>query len=148
MRGDQWIAQKSGEISAWFIAQFGWSDITPLFRAQSYLSIWLRWVLLPITALTALASLLSGGSLAPRAWLGRAWHWRTLLVATLAFIVLVALPWQAAFWTQEKLPPTWVQPTLAGLRLGAIAISMGLGVAIMVLVATRATERTTTNVAE
>jgi hypothetical protein len=148
LRGDRWVAEKSGEISAWFIARFGWSDVSALFRAENYLSNWLRWVFLPITALTALASVLAGGSLSPRAWLRTAWHWRTLLIATLSYVVFIFLPWQAAFLRQDNLPATWVQPTLAGFRLGFIGVLMALGLAIMVITVARGTERTTANVAE
>jgi hypothetical protein len=69
-------------------------------------------------------------------WLHRAFHWRTLLAATLAFIVLMALPWQLTAW-RPQLPPTWVQPTLAAIRLGITFVLGILGFAVLVVLATR-----------
>jgi hypothetical protein len=144
--GDAWVARRSGEISAWFIAQFGWADISPLFAAHRYLSAWLRWVMLPVAALAALASLLHRGDGEPRRrWLAPAWHWRTLLMATLAFVALVVLPWQAASWQPQGLPPTWIQPTVAAIRLATVAALIALGFAIIVMTVTRHTVQVSTH---
>lgn len=147
LRGDTWVSQKSGEISAWFIARFGWADISALFRAQSYLSIWLRWVLLPVTAIAILTAFLQHGArgVAPSRWLGAAWHWRTLLISTVAFAVFVALPWRAVYWSQEKLPPTWVQPVVAGLRLSLVGVAFALGAAVVVFTIARQSSRVATH---
>ena len=85
---DAWVARHSGEISAWFIARFGWADITLLFRAYSYVSAWVRWLLLPVAGIAAMAAVLHQGrkGVVTSRWLAAAWHWRTLLVATLAFV--------------------------------------------------------------
>lgn len=132
-RGDAWIAAHSGEISAWFIAQFGWSDISALFRTAGWISIWIRWLLLPVLAIAALASLLRDGTGALRSptWLRRALHWRVLPLSTVLFIVLVALPWQATTWRPD-VPPTWIEPTLAAVRLGLIAIVITIGCALII----------------
>jgi hypothetical protein len=147
LRGDGWIAQKSGEISAWFIARFGWADVSALFAAQSYLSIWLRWVLLPVTAIALLAAFLQHGGrgAASSRWIRSAWHWRTLLIATLAFVVLIALPGRAAYWSQENLPPTWVQPTVAALRLSLVGVAFALGAAVMIFATARQSIKATAN---
>ncbi len=143
LRADDWVARHSGEISAWFIARFGWSDVSALFRTQEYLSIWLRWVLLPVTALAALAAMLKVGSAASRHWLRAAWHWRPLLIATIAFVVLIALPWRAASWRPQNLPASWVEPAFAGLRLGLIAIATATGASVMLVAASGRTPRNT-----
>jgi hypothetical protein len=143
LRGDAWVARHSGEINAWFIARFGWSDVSALFRAQEYLSVWIRWVLLPVTALAALAAMLRAGSAAPRLWLRTAWHWRPLLIATVAFVVLIALPWRAAFWRPQNLPATWVEPAFAGVRLALIAITAAIGASVMLVAASDRTPRST-----
>jgi hypothetical protein len=148
MLGDAWVARRSGEISAWFIAQLGWADITPLFTAQSYVSIWLRWVLLPVAALAALASFLQRDAAVRRRWLRATWHWRTLLVATLAFVLLVALPWRAAFWQPQGLPPTWIEPTVAGIRLAFVATLTALGFAIIVVTTAMQTVQVSSHVKE
>jgi hypothetical protein len=146
-RGDAWVASRSGEISAWFIAKVGWADISPLFRTQMYLSIWLRWVLLPVTALAALAVWLRHGRHAivtPR-WVRAAWHWRTLLIATLAFVLLIAYPWRAAVWRPQGLPPTWIEPVLAAVRLAVVVVSMAIGAAVVIMTIARQTERMTSH---
>jgi hypothetical protein len=145
---DAWVAQRSGEISAWFIARFGWADITPLFAAQRVLSTWLRWVFLPVAALAALSSFLTTDAAARRRWVHATWHWRTLLVATLAFGLLVVLPWRAAFWRPVGLPPTWVEPAAAGLRLALVAALIALGLAIIIVTTARQAMRGSAHVKE
>ena len=142
-RSDGWIAQRSGEISAWFIARFGWADPTPFFTAHNYLSVWLRWVVVPVAAIALLAACLQHGTrgAASSRWLRSAWHWRTLAISTVAFVALIALPWQAARWPQEQLPPTWVQPVVAALRLSLIAIAAAIGAAIMISATTKQSSR-------
>lgn len=132
-RSDAWIAAHSGEISAWFIARFGWSDISALFRTAEWVSIWIRWMLLPVLAIAALASVLHDGARALRSprWLRRAFNWRVLPLSTLLFVVLVALPWWATTWRPD-LPPTWIEPTLAAVRLGLIAIVITIGWAMII----------------
>jgi hypothetical protein len=146
-RGDAWIANHAGEISAWFIARVGWADVSPLFQTQAYLSVWLRWVLLPVTALAALTMWWQHGSRAivtPH-WMRAAWHWRTLLIATLAFVVLIAFPWRAAFWRPQGLAATWIEPLVAALRLAAIALSMTVGAAVVIMTVTRQSQRMTSH---
>lgn len=133
LRGDAWIAAHSGEISAWFIAQFDWADISALFRAAAWVSIWIRWVILPVAAIAALASVLSNGArgLWSTRWLPRVFHWRALPLSTVLFVLLVALPWQATGW-RPKLPPTWVELAVAVARLGAIAILITIGWSLII----------------
>jgi hypothetical protein len=140
LRADGWIARHAGEISAWFIARFGLADVTVLFRVESWLSAWLRWVVLPVTGLSALAAILQTGigGIRRSAWLARAWHWRMLLLSTAVFVLLIALPWRAAFWQPHGLPPTWIEPALAGLRLVAIGVSIAVGCALIVILVSSA----------
>jgi hypothetical protein len=148
MLGDAWVTRRSGEISAWFIARFDWDDITPLFTAQRYFSTWLRWVLLPVAALAALTAILQRDAAVAGRWLRATWHWRTLLIATLAFVLLVVLPWRAAFWQPQGLPPTWIEPTVAGIRLVFVATLMALGFAIIVVTTAMQTLQVSSHVKE
>ena len=132
-RFDAWMVAHQGEINAWFIARYGWADITALTRAELWISRWLRWALLPTLCLSLLAALLTRDR---ASWLRRALHWRTLTVVTVAFGVLMALPWQLTAW-HPALPATWVQPALAAVRLG-VAFVLGLtGVSVLVIAAAR-----------
>lgn len=135
---DAWVARHSGEISAWFIARFGWADSTPLFVAQTWVSRWIRWVVVPVTSLSLLAALLRDGGRGLRSsrWLRRAWHWRTLALASLVFVLLFALPWQLTTWRPD-LPPTWAQPAAAVARLALVAVLGITGCAILVALAVR-----------
>lgn len=131
VRGDDWIVSRQGEISAWFIAQFGWADITPLLQAEVWVSRWLRWAVLPVVTLSLLAALLTQ-EVGRGGWVRRAGHWRTLLVATLVFVLLFALPWQLTAWRPE-VPPTWLEPASAGLRLGVVFLLGLVGAAVMII---------------
>jgi hypothetical protein len=130
-RGDEWITRHQGEINAWFIARFDWSDISGLLRTELWLSRWLRWAVLPVVFVSLLATLLTRERPSGR-WLRRAGHWRTLLVATLAFFLLFALPWQLTAW-RPTLPPTWIEPAVAGLRLAVVFLLGLIGAASMIV---------------
>ena len=77
-RVDAWMTTHSGEISAWFIATFGWSDVTTLFRIESWVSRWVRWVAFPVAAISLLSAFFHR-TVGDLRWLKRAWSWRTLL---------------------------------------------------------------------
>jgi hypothetical protein len=131
---DAWVGRHSGEINAWFIAQFGWADVSGLLEAHMWVSRWLRWAVFPLLSLSLLATLLSNQDSAPGAsFVRRAWHWRTLAIATLVFILLFALPWQLTGWRPE-LPPTWIEPTAAALRLGFSLLLALAGASILIIV--------------
>ena len=135
-RFDRWFTAHAGEINAWFIAQFGWADVTPLMRAELWTSRWLRWAVLPVTALSLLASLIASERSSRSGWLRRAWHWRTLAIATLVFVLLFALPWQLTAW-RPSLPPTWISPAVAAVRLGIVGVLCVAGAAVLVMVSVR-----------
>lgn len=138
LRADSWIAEHNGEISAWFIARFGWSNIDALFTTQTWLSRWIRWVAAPLACFCLLAAMLEGGvrAVAPAAWIRRAWHWRTLALATLVFFVLFAGPWRLTMWRPD-LSPTWMEPVVVGLRLATVALLGLIGSALLISLAVR-----------
>jgi hypothetical protein len=129
---EAWIARHAGEINAWFIAALGWADVSWLLWAVSWLTLWVRGVIVPLTALAVLAALLQGGrSVLTRAdWPRAAWGWRRLLTATLVVGLLLVLPWRLTTWRPE-LPSTWVQPAAAALRLGVVALLACVGCALL-----------------
>jgi hypothetical protein len=128
--GDDWIARHQGEINAWFIARFGWADITRLLQAEMWVSRWLRWAVLPVLTLSLLATLLTRDEL--RSGWTRHSLWRALLVATLVFVLLFALPWQLTSW-RPRLPPSWIEPAAAALRLGVVFLLGLIGAAVMIV---------------
>lgn len=139
---DRWIAVHSGEVAAWFIATLGWADVSSVMRGLDYLSLWLRAVVAPLLSVSLFAALLSRGraALVQLGWVGRALRPTTLVISTLAFALFIALPLQAAYWQPDGLPPTWVQPAAAGVRLFFIALLATVGWSIMIaMVADRRT---------
>jgi hypothetical protein len=131
--GHAWVLEHAGEINAWFIARFGWADISGLLTAEAWAIRWLAWVVAPLAAVSLLASCLQHGRRGLREpWLRRAWHWRTLLMASVVFVVFFVLPWQLTTW-RPVVPATWVEPTVAGLRLLAAVLLWSFGAALLVL---------------
>ncbi len=138
---DAWVMRHAGEISAWFIATFNLPDVSLLFRAESYLSLWLRWVVIPSGLIAALASALTKGghALVSTTWMRAAWRWQTLAMATGAFLLLIVLPWYVVAWRPTMGVPVSMQALVAGIRLLATGVAMAVGAAIMLSTAARAT---------
>ena len=72
---------RSGQISAWFIARFGWDDVSWLFTAIRYVAQWLRWVIAALLALSLMAGFVAIGwrALAQAAWIRRALRPRAIV---------------------------------------------------------------------
>jgi hypothetical protein len=135
LRGETWVAMRSGQISAWFIAQFGWSEIAWLFAGVRYLAIWIRWVLATMLALSLMAGFVAVGvrALGQAAWLRRALRPRALFFATLWFVVLIAVPWTYIVpWRPAGLPATSVEVVFIAVKLTLCAIMFAAAVALMV----------------
>ena len=60
-RGLGWLDAHSGEIGAWFIVTFNWSDVRPLLQGAHYAGEWLRMVVAPFAGLVWLGDVLSRG---------------------------------------------------------------------------------------
>ena len=129
----------SGPITAWFIAAFGWDDVSWLFTGISWLAMWLKWVVAPMLALALMAGILTGGwrELAGATWLKRALAPVPLVTATLLFAVLVAAPWiYLAPWRPGGLPPTSLELAFVIGKLAVTALLMAVGVALIIRQAT------------
>ena len=139
-RLDTWVALRSGEINAWFIATFGWDDMSWLFTAIGFFTTWLRWVLGSLLALSLMAGVaVIGWRAAIRAqWLRRSLRVRTLIAGTLWFVALVALPWLYLVpWRPNWVPPTGTEFAFIVAKLSIAAILMATGVALMIYEVTR-----------
>jgi hypothetical protein len=133
-RGQQWVGDHSGEINAWFIARFGWADISRLLIAEQWIERWLSWVVVPLAAVSLLAALLERGARGGgERWLRRAWRGRTLAIATIVWALFFVLPWQLTTW-RPNLPATWVQPAVAALRLLAVVLLWAVGAAVLLVI--------------
>jgi hypothetical protein len=137
---DTRMALNSGPISAWFIARLGWDDVSWLFTAVGYLALWLRWVVAGLLALSLMAGILAGGwrALAQGEWIRRAVRPRALATATLWFAAFIVLPWLYLVpWRPAGLPATSIEMVFIVGKLGAAALIMALGAALIVHEAVR-----------
>ena len=139
-RAEAWIAMRSGAINAWFIARFGWDDVSWLFAGIGYVADWFRWVIAALLALSLMAGFVAIGwrSLAQAAWLRRALRPRAIAAATLWFGGLIALPWIYLLpWRPQALPPTSIEFAFIVAKLSLSAILFAIGAALVVYEASR-----------
>jgi hypothetical protein len=139
-RGLAWVETHSGEISAWFIATLDWADVTAGLQGVRYLGEWVRAVVVPFLALTWCAELLRRGwrplldaeparhALSPL---------RLLTATAIAVLTLWAPLYYGLYWMPAGLPPTWVEPAVAAIKLGAMALVGAVGLALIGRLAVR-----------
>jgi hypothetical protein len=133
-------ARHSGQLDAWMIANTGWTRTAWLHEGLSWLIAFVRYgvgVSLAATLLSALAS--AGISGVASRWILKALRWKPLLATTLALLAGIWLPWHVAYWRPDALPPTWVQPAFAGLKLALLFVVGNLAWAIVLRTAARQT---------
>jgi hypothetical protein len=139
---DTWVALRTGEINAWFIARFGWDNVSWFFTAVRWFTLWLRWVLCAVMSLSLLAGMMAVGwrAVAQAAWLRRALRPRTLVVATFWFVVLVLVPWAyLAPWRPQWLPATSAELAFIVVKLSLTSALIALGFALIAFEAVRIT---------
>jgi hypothetical protein len=125
----------NGPIRAWFIASFGWDDVSWLFTGVDWLAAWLKWVVGPVLALSLLGAILSQGwrGLVGLSWITRALAPLPLATATLLFAALVAAPWiYLTPWRPEDLPATSVELAFVIAKLSVTSLLMAIGVALII----------------
>ena len=133
-RGEAWVGLRSGQINAYFIAQFGWDNMSWLFTTVHYVAEWLRWVLAGLLALSLMAGFIALGwsALGQGSWLRRALRPRTLLVATFSFVVLIALPWiYLVPWRPKELPASSVEFAFIVAKLSLSAVLFAIGATLI-----------------
>jgi hypothetical protein len=141
-RMDTWVALRSGEINAWFIATFGWDDMAWLFTAVKFFTLWLRWVVGGLLAVSLMGGIRMTG---PRAvlrarWLVRGVRPRTLLAGTAWFVALIALPWAYLVpWRPGWIPPTGAELAFIAIKLSLAAVLMAIGMSLMLYEVARLT---------
>ena len=129
----------SGQLNAWFIASFGWDDVSWLFTGIAWFSVWLKWVVAPMLALSLMASVLVAGwrTLTGMRWVTRALAPLSLGIATIAFGVLIAAPWTYLTpWRPEGLPATSIELAFIIAKLSVTALLMASGLALIIRQAT------------
>ena len=144
---EDWFTIRSGEINALFIARFGWSDVSALFKGVHALAVWLRWVLASLLAASLMAGMLAAGwpALRQPSWIRRALHPRAIVVATAAFALFVAVPWMYLVpWRPRGIPATSAELAFIGAKLAVAAILCAIGAAIILREASRVPPATQT----
>ncbi|MGH9387911.1 MAG: hypothetical protein ACRD2N_26940 [Vicinamibacterales bacterium] len=129
-----WVTTYSGQISAWFIARYGWADPSPLFNTITWGGRWLQWVVGPLLALSLLGSLLIGEWSAARwRWLARGLSPFRLTLATLWVAIFVAAPWIYLLpWRPRGVPPTSMEVVFVTAKLGVVALLITIGASLVV----------------
>jgi hypothetical protein len=140
-RGISWVDAHSGEISAWFIVQFGWSDVTWLFSAARWLGAWLRYVAVPLVALIWLRGILTSGWRPTGSLVRQALSPSRHLTAALVFAVLVWTPWTYLVAWRPVSMPLSIEMMFTASKLGMVALLTAIGVAL--IIRTAAIEPTT-----
>jgi hypothetical protein len=133
-RAELLVAERSGQINAWFIARFGWDDMSWLFTTIRFAAAWFRWVLGAMLALSLMTGVLAIGwqAVSQAAWIKRAVRPRALLGATLWFAALIVLPWMYLVpWRPENLPATTIEMVFIVTMLSIAAILGALGLALI-----------------
>jgi hypothetical protein len=139
-RVEVWITMRRGPINAWFIARFGWDDLSWLFAAIGLAADWFRWVIAALLALSLMAGFVAIGwrALAQPAWLRRALRPRAIAGATRWFGALIALPWIYLLpWRPEGQPPTSIEFAFIVAKLSVSAILFAIGAALVTYEASR-----------
>lgn len=139
-RVELWITMRSGPINAWFIARFGWDDMSWLFTAIGVAADWFRWVIAALLALSLMAGYVAIGwrAITQPAWIRRALAPRAIAVATLWFGGLIALPWLYLVpWRPQSLPPTSLEFAFIVTKLSVSVILFAIGAALVTYEASR-----------
>lgn len=128
LRGTTWVDAHSGEISAWFIARVGWSDVQWLFTTVAWMAWWLQWVVAPFVALVWWRSILVSGWRPTGALVREALRPAGVLVATAIVLVLVWMPWtQLVPWRPRSLGPGTMELVFVAAKLGVVALLSAIG---------------------
>lgn len=119
----------AGEIDAWLMFRFGWTDTSWLHRAVDILLVLVRWVIGPSMGLALLASGARGGvrAIARWTWIRAALSRRQLGSLGLAWLVLVVLPLKAIYWRPDTWPPIALEPFFVAAKLGLILLATHVG---------------------
>jgi hypothetical protein len=116
-----WHGRYAGQVDAAIIARTGWTGTAWLHEAARWLIAAVRWAIGLSLAAALAAALASQGArgLHPR-WVGRGLHWRPLAATAAAVAIGFWLPLQAAYWRPASLPPNWMEPAFAAIKLAVL----------------------------
>jgi hypothetical protein len=133
-----WLTRHAGQIDAWIIAKAGWTKTAGLHTSLAWVTAFIRYGIGTSLAVALLASLAKQGLRgATSSWLRGGLAWTRLVIIAAVLFVGVWLPWQAAYWRPASLPPTWVQPVFASVKLFVLYVVGNLAWAVVLRTASR-----------
>lgn len=139
-QGLTWLDARAGEIAAWFIVQFDWSDVSWPLSGVHGIAETVRWVVVPFGALVWHGQLVRRGMrpLVDPAVLTRAASpLRLLTVGAVAILTIWAPLRYGLYWMPAGLPPSWIEPAVAAAKFAGMAVIAAAGVAVIAALAAR-----------
>jgi hypothetical protein len=113
-----WHTRYAGQIDAEIIARTGWTRAGWLHTAADWSVVLVRWVIgIALSAALAAALARHGWRGLHQRWVSRALRPRVLAATAAAVGFGLWLPWQAVYWRPAWLPPNWMQPAFAAVKL-------------------------------
>jgi hypothetical protein len=137
-----WHTGVAGQIDAWIIARTGSPNGRPVHFVIFWMTMFVRWSLALTLASTVLASLVTDGlpTVTRVGWLRSALAPTRFLALTFWFVLFVAIPWQLVDWRPARLSLP-LEPWFVAAKLGAIAVAMAVGWALVLRAGHGATEK-------
>lgn len=133
-----WLADHSGEISAWAIARWGVGDISRALSAAEWLLRWLALVVAPLVAVAWWSDLLRNSMTPTPASMRQAFSPITLLVATVVVAVFVWVPWMRMVpWRPAVVSGGTTEVIFVGAKLGLATLLTAMGVSLCIRAAVR-----------
>lgn len=137
-RIDAVVMAQEGALRALLIVRTGWADATPLVSGLGWLTWWLRFVVAPLLFIGICHAATRGGVSAvghPATW-RRPLRPRALALGTASMLLLIRGAWSLVPWRPEGLPPTWLEPAAAVVKLTLVLMAMSVGWTVLVTAAT------------
>jgi hypothetical protein len=127
-----WWQGHRGEMDAWLMAQFGWSESGRLQAAAGWFFAVLSIVLGLSMALSLASTVIRRGvrSAARPTWLREAASPRRLVTLSAIGLVFLWLPWQAVSWRPAWLAPNWQEAVFVAAKLGVLFLVANVGWAL------------------
>lgn len=131
---------RRGEIDAWLIARFDWTNTAGLHRTIDHALTFVRYIVGLSLAVGLLGTAAFDGA---GAALRLRWLWssltRQVVVVAVAVFGLIWLPWQAVYWHPRVIPATSTELAFVSAKLLVLALLTHLGWALVLWSAQRDT---------
>ncbi len=134
---ERWWMGHAGEFDAAAIAAGDITRTGGVHTAVRWFVAFVQWVVVPAWCVTVLAWIAAyeWRDVLTMKWLTAALHWRVLVIATAAVVLLVWAPWQAVYWRPRALPASTLEAVFAAVKLIAIYLLAQLAWATLLLTA-------------